>query len=340
MEQDVRSILATLKTGKFDPIYVLQGEEPYFIDQLADYIHENALEEKDKAFNLVVLYGKDTPVATLLNHARRFPMMSERQVVIVREAQDIPDLNRESGSRLFLDYLMHPVPSTILVVCHKYKTFDKRRELGKKIAKLATTLNSKKLYDNQLPDFIRKIVSDENRKIDDEAVLVCCEYIGTSLSRIANELHKIAPGIAAGAMITGPMVMEQVGVSREFNIFELQRAIVSRNHGQAHQIAAWFESNTRKNPIIPVVAYLYSFFARLMVASTVKDKSRENLLKVLKISPYSFRDYSTALGHFSVNQIRRNLSSLKAADLALKGVDSSTGPENHPLRELVFKLLL
>lgn len=340
MEVTTSSILSDLNAGHYAPVYFLQGEEPFFIDLVSDAIEKKVIPDKERSFNQVILYGKEANMATILTHARRFPMMAERQVVIVREAQEIPDLNRESGSRLLLDYLSHPVPTTLLVFCHKHKTLDKRKELGKSISKLALTLNAKRLYDNQLPDFVRDYVNGKGFAIDDHAVQVCCEYIGNALSRLANELDKLMITLKPGDTITTDQVMSQVGVSREYNIFELQRAIVARDHYKALQVVRFFEGNARRNPAIVVVAFLYSFFSKLLAAASSEVKDKDTLIKTLKISPYAFRDYSSALRNYSHSKLMSNVGYLREADLRLKGVDAVNESEGLILRELVFKLLM
>src|SRR5688500_13089392 len=178
MDVTVKKIMTDLKAGKFAPVYFLQGEETFYIDLISDYIEMHALTEAEKGFNQVIVYGKDATMATILTHARRFPMMAERQVVIVKEAQEIQDLNKETGSKLLLDYVAKAVPSTILVFCHKHKSLDKRRELSKKIEQYTVTLNTKKLYDNQLPEFVQEYAKEKKINIDDRAVMALCEYVG------------------------------------------------------------------------------------------------------------------------------------------------------------------
>ena len=178
MDASAKKILEKLKKKQYDPVYLLQGEETYYIDKISDYIETHALNSAEKGFNQVILYGKDAPMATILTNARRFPMMAERQVVIVREAQDIPDLNKETGSKLLLDYLKQPVPSTVLVLCHKHKTLDKRKELGKKAEQLATAGSFKKPYDNQLVEFVSEYFSEKKYTIEEEAARMLAEYVG------------------------------------------------------------------------------------------------------------------------------------------------------------------
>lgn len=339
MDAEAKKILGELKSGKYAPVYVLQGEETYYIDLIADYIEANALSESEKGFNQVVLYGKDATVATILTHAKRYPMMSERQVVIVREAQEIPDLQKEMGSKLMLDYATNPTPSTILVLCHKHKTLDKRRELGKKISKLTVSAVFKKPYENHLPEFVKSYVKEKKLAIDDAAVGVLCEYVGNDLQRLANELDKVMIAGKEAGTITADHIMSQVGISREYNIFELQKALVRHDPIQSNKIVNYFESNTKKNPLIPVVAYLYSFYSKLLVASAAPNSGDKSIVNLLKISPYAARDYSNALQNYSTPDIIRCISAIAEADLKLKGVNSSAIGESQILRELVYKLI-
>jgi DNA polymerase-3 subunit delta len=339
MDASLKKILSDLKARKFNPVYFLQGEESYFIDVISDYIEAHALSEAEKGFNQVVVYGKDVTMATVLTHARRFPMMSEFQVVLVKEAQEIQDLNKEIGAKLLLEYLKQPVPSTILVFCHKHKTLDKRRELGKNIDKLTTSVTSKKLYDNQLPDFVSEYARDKKLVIEDRAVLAICEFVGNDLSRIANEIDKLMISLQPGELITSERVMAQVGVSKEYNIFELQKAILQKDSFTVAKIVNYVEANTKKNPLIPIVAFLYSFFSKLLLATQVADKSEKGLASVLKVSPYAIRDYSLALRQYSPIKILDNISLLKEADLKLKGVNSGAADEGQIFRELVYRLM-
>ncbi|MBT1700111.1 DNA polymerase III subunit delta [Fulvivirgaceae bacterium PWU4] len=339
MDANVKKILTDLKAGKYAPVYFLQGEETFYIDLIADYVEAHALTDAEKGFNQVIVYGKDVAMATVLTHARRFPMMAQRQVVIVKEAQDIQDLNKEAGAKLLLDYITKAVPSTVLVFCHKHKSLDKRRELGKKIEQYTVTLNTKRLYDNQLPEFVAEYVKDKKISMEDRAIATLCEYVGNDLHRLANEIDKLSLGLSGGAAITPEQVMNQVGVSKEYNIFELQKAILQRDTLLANRIVNFFESNTKKNPMIPVVAYLFSFFSKLLAATQAPDKSDKGLVSALKISPYSAKDYSLALRQYPLDKIIENISSLKEADLKLKGVNSGSDTEGQIFRELVYRIM-
>jgi DNA polymerase-3 subunit delta len=339
MDAEAKKILERLKARKYDPVYVLQGEETYYIDLIADYIEANVLTEGEKGFNQVILYGKDAPVHMILTNAKRFPMMAERQVVIVREAQDIPDLQKEAGAKLLLGYVSKPVPSTVLVLCHKHKTLDKRRELGKKIDQLTTSATFKKPYDNQLPDFITEYAREKGFKIDDAPHPNQAESVGNDLNRLTNEIDKVLIGCAKGEPITAEKVMSQVGISREYNIFELQKAVILKDSFQASKIVHYFESNTKKNPVIPIVAFLYSFFSKLLIAHTSPDKSDRGLVSALKINPFAAKDYSAAVNRYPIGKVIDNISLLKEADLKLKGVNSGSEGEGEILKELVFRLM-
>jgi DNA polymerase-3 subunit delta len=339
MDANVKKILTDLKSKKYAPVYFLQGEETFYIDVIADYVEANVLSDAEKGFNQVIVYGKDATMATILTHARRFPMMAERQVVIVKEAQDIQDLGKEIGGKLLLDYLTKAVPSTVLVFCHKHKSLDKRKELGKKIDQYAVTINTKKLYDNQLPEFVGEYCKDKKVSIDDRAIQALCEFVGNDLHRLANEVDKMVISLAPGESITAERIMSQVGVSKEYNIFELQKAILQRDTLLANRIVNYFERNTKKNPMIPVVAYLFSFFSKVLAATQATDKSDKGLASELKVSPYAVRDYSLALRQFPLPKIIDNIASIKDADLKLKGVNNGSADEGQIFRELVWRLM-
>jgi DNA polymerase-3 subunit delta len=340
MDAGAKKIVDRIKTGKYDPVYVLQGEEIYYIDLISNYIEANALSDSEKGFNQVIVYGKDVTVASLLTHAKRFPMMAERQVVIVKEAQDIQDLQKEGGAKLLLDYISRPLTSTVLVLCHKHKTFDKRRELGKKIDQLTVSATFKKPYDNQLGEFILEYVKGKGFKIEEVAVQVLAEYVGNDLNRLANEIEKVLIGMSASEVITADQVMIRVGISKEYNIFELQKALIRKDLLQVSKIVNYFESNTRKNPVIPLVAFLFSFFSKLLIAHSSLDRSEKGLITALKISPFAIKDYSAALQHYPLHKVIDGISLLKQADLKLKGVDSGSESEGQILKELVFRLMM
>lgn len=339
MDTAASRILTDLKAKKYAPVYVLQGEETYYIDLISNYIERSVLSDAEKSFNQFILYGRDATVNTILNHARRFPMMAEWQVVIVREAQDIPDLQKESGAKLMLDYLQRPVPSTILVLCHMHKALDKRRELGKKVEQLAVSANFKKTYENQLPEFIEGYVKEKGFRIEDAGTHVLQEYVNNDLQRLANEIDKVLIGMNSGETVTADRVMSQVGISKEYNVFELQKALILKDGLLAAKIVSYFESNIKKNPAIPAVAFLFYFFSKLLMASTASERNEKSLVSVLKISPFAVKDYMNALQRYSTEKIIHNISLIKQADLKLKGVNGGGEGEGQILKELVFRLM-
>src|SRR5690606_33091964 len=223
--------------------------------------------------------------------------------------------------------------------CHKNKSLDKRKELGKKIDKYAVTVTTKKVYDNQLPEFVSEYTREKKIGIDDRGVQALCEYVGNDLHRLANEIDKLVISLAKGETITAERVMNQVGVSKEYNIFELQKALIQKDALLANKIVNYFESNPKKNPIIPIVAYLFSFFSKLLIASQASDKSDKGLASELKVSPYAIRDYSTALRQYPVPKIIDNIGFIKEADLKSKGVNTGSNDGGQIIRELVWQLM-
>ena len=339
MPQTPDSVLEELKRNKYAPVYFLQGEESYFIDIIADYIERNALPEADRSFNQVVLYGKDTPVNVILTHAKRFPMMSERQVVIIKEAQNIPDIEKEGGQKMLLDYLANPMPSSILVFCFKHKTLDKRKAMGKNIEKYAVVINAKKVYDNQLPAWIVHYMQSRGFEMSQKATLMLAEHIGNDLERLANEMDKILINYEQPTEITPEVIQRYVGISKDYNIFELQKALIVKDILKANRILNYFAANPRKNPIIPIVAMLFTFYSKLLMAHHAKDKSERALASQLKVSPYFVKDYVEAMHYYNLGKVIQNIHFIHEADLQSKHINYGSLDEEQILKELVFKLL-
>ncbi|UII31535.1 DNA polymerase III subunit delta [Fulvivirga ulvae] len=333
------SVLKDLKSKKYAPVYFLQGDETYYIDMISGYIENHILTESEKGFNQTILYGRDVNMNTILTNARRFPMMSERQVVIVREAQTVGDINKESGQKLLTDYIQNPVPSTILVFCHKNKTLDKRKALGKLIEKHAIALTTKKLYDNQVPVWVENYIKDKGFGITPKAVQMLADSIGNDLERLANEVDKMLINFKEKVQIDEAIVQRYVGISKDYNVFELQKALMTKDVVKANKIVNYFEANAKKNPIIPIVAILFAFYSKLLMAFHAKDKSERNLASVLKVSPYFVKDYIYAMKNYSPMQVVNNIHFIRQADLKSKGVDNISATDGQILKELVFKLL-
>ncbi|MTI19794.1 DNA polymerase III subunit delta [Fulvivirga sp. RKSG066] len=339
MGQTADKVLSELKSKKYAPVYFLQGEETYYIDLISDYIEDNVLNETEKGFNETIMYGKDVSMSDVLTNARRFPMMAERQVVIVKEAQQINDLNKENGQKLLIDYIQNPSATTILVFCHKNKTLDKRKSLGKLIDKHAITVTTKKLYDNQVPAWVEQYLGSKGFKATPKAVQMLSESIGNDLERLSNEIDKILINFKDKVQIDEHVVQKYVGISKDYNVFELQKALMVKDVVKANKIVNYFEANAKKNPIIPVIAILYSFYSKLLMIYGTKDKSERNLASVLRVSPYFVKDYITATRYYDLAQVIGNIHYIKVADLKSKGVDNVSTDDGQLLRELVFKLI-
>lgn len=332
-------ILQKLKQKQYAPVYFLQGEEPYYIDVIADYIEKNALAEPDKGFNQVVLYGKDVDVSQILLQAKRYPMMAERSVVIVKEAQTTADIDRETGIKQLEAYLQHPLPSTILVFCYKHKVLDGRKSLAKTVAKHAVLLTTKKLYDNQVPGWINGYVQGKNLQIAPKATLLLSEYIGADLARLANEIDKLALNLAPRQTIDERLVQENVGISKEYNIFELQTALVQGNVLKANRIVQYFEANPKNNPLIPNLTLLFSFFTKLLCLHAAPDKSESAVSKSLGNRSFLVKEYMQALRTFHYYRTAQIIHAIRVADLQSKGIEGGSMSEGEIMRELVFKIL-
>lgn len=339
MAYSPEDVLKDLKNNKYAPVYFLQGDEPFYIDLIADYIEEHSLLEHEKGFNLMVMYGKDIEVSSVLTNARRFPMMAERQVVIIKEAQDIPDLNKEEQQKLLENYIKNPLPSTILVFCHKYKTIDGRKSLAQTLSKFAVLVNSTKLKDYQLPDWISRFVKDKGFAIQNNAVLLLSEYIGNNLERMSNEIDKIIINLQDKKEIDLDAVQKYVGISKEYNIFELQKALAVKDVLKANQIVNYFDANPKNNPVIPVIAFLFSYFNKLLLIHQEKDKSERRISEVLKIPPFIAKEFTIAVRNYPVIKVIQAIGHIKHADLQSKGIEGGAITEGQILKELIFKIL-
>jgi len=334
-------ILKDLKNRKFKPIYLLHGEEPYFIDLISNYLEDNLLNDTEKGFNQTVLYGKDTDMITVLNAAKRYPMMSDYQLVLVKEAQDLKwgrEDEDKKGLNPLMSYLENPLPGTILAFCYKYGKFDKRKKAYKAIEKSGLVFESATLYDNKVPGWIEGYVSDKKYRINQQASGMLAEYLGNDLSKVANELDKLMLNIKQGDEITLKHIQDNIGISKEYNVFELQTALVKRDAYKANQIINYFEANPKNNPIVLVMANLYNFFSKILTYHYLKDRSQSNVAKELGVNPFFVKDYEQAARTFDYNKTMNIISLLREYDVKSKGVDSSA-PHGELMKELVFKIL-
>lgn len=333
-------VLKDLKEGKYAPVYFLQGEEPYYIDLLSGYIENHCLPESERGFNQTILYGKDTPVSAILQNARKYPMFSERQVVIIKEAQEISDLLKDTNEKLLMAYLENPLPTTILVFCYKYKKLDARKKITKHFMKYGVFVESNKIYDNKVPDWINAYFKEKGYKIDPKATILLAESIGADLSRIANETEKLLINIKTpSSVITEELIEKYVGVSKEYNVFELQKAIGVKDILKANKIVNYFEANVKANPIIPIVTNLFGYYVKLLMIHSSADKSEANLAKVVGVHPFFVKEYINAARLYDVNKCVSNISHIREADKMVKGYSAPSVTDGYILKELLFKLL-
>jgi len=335
------AVLEDLKRSKFAPVYFLQGEEPFFIDQIANYIEANALQEHEKSFNQVVMYGKESNLASVLSNAKRFPMMADHQVVIVKEAQEMSDLEKEIPKVGYplVNYLKHPVDSTILVFCYKYKSLDARKALYKELDKSAIVVSTKKLYENKLPDWIHGYVKSLGLSISTKASMLLADSVGVDLSRMANEIDKVRINLKGKKEIEESDIHQYVGLSKEYNPFELCSALKDKNILKANQILLYFASDPKSNPAIQVISVLYNFFSKTLQAHFSPKKDDASIASLLKVNPYFVKDYVTAIRVYSPQKTMDIIHYLKEADMQTKGVGANNLGEEEILKELVFKIL-
>ncbi len=341
------SIIKNLKNKVYHPVYFLHGEEPYFIDQLSTYIESHVLTDMEKEFNQSVLYGRDIDPVTIFSYAKRYPMMSNYQVVIIREAQDVRNLfkkktdddNESNDIDPFYEYLLKPQKSTILVFCYKYKKADKRTRTGKLLDKSAVVFESKKLYDDKVPAWINTYVKHKGFTIGDKASNLLAEYLGTDLSKVSNELDKLMIGLKDGAEINATSIAKNIGISKDFNVFELQNAISKKDFQQVNRIINYFGSNPKNNPLVLTLSTLNGYFNKIISYHVYKGKPGVNLATALGVNPYFMRDYDLAARSFPLAKAMNAISLLHEYDLRSKGVNNLSASENELLKELVYKLM-
>ena len=326
-------ILSEIHKKNFAPIYFLTGDEPYFIDMISDTIENEALDEADRAFNQIVLYGRDVDVETIANHARSFPMMGERMVVIVKEAQDVKDLEK------FEAYLDTIPDTTLLVFVYKYKKLDKRKTFAKKLDKKGVYFESKKLYENNIPSWIQNYLKADGYSITPKATQMLADFLGTDLHKIANELKKLTIALPKNKSIDDADVERNIGISKDFNVFELQNAIGNRDILKANRIVNYFGDNGKDNPLLVTAITLYGYFTKILKLHLAADKSQGALASLLGVNPYFVRDYQTAARNYPPQVCIRNISILREFDMKSKGYESGEVSEKDLYREMIFKLM-
>jgi DNA polymerase-3 subunit delta len=337
-------LIKDLKNRKFKPVYLLHGEESYYIDQISDYIEENLLSASEKSFNQTIFYGKDSDPMSILNAAKRYPMMSDYQVIIVKEAQDMKwgkdgDDDKKSGDPL-LSYFEHPLPSTILVFCYRNGKFDKRKKTYKTIQNNGLVFESASIHENKVPAWIEGFVREKGHKIQIQASSLMAEYLGNDLSKVANELEKLMLNVSAGKEISTQDIQNNIGISKDYNVFELQNAIARKDAFKVNQIINYFADNPKNNPIQLLLGALNSYFTKILKYHYTSDKSPQALASALGIAPFFVREYEQAARNYSKEKVFRVISYLRECDLKTKGVDASANTEQGDLmKELMFKII-
>ncbi|WP_299061236.1 DNA polymerase III subunit delta [uncultured Polaribacter sp.] len=330
---EVKAIVSDIKSGTIKPIYFLMGEEPYYIDKISDYIEEHVLDAAEKGFNQQVMYGRDASVEDIVSAAKRYPMMAERQVLIVKEAQDL-----SRNIEKLVSYAENPQPTTVLVLNYKYKKLDKRKKLHKAIAKTGVIFESKKLYDNQVSDWIRRVLSGKKYQIEPKASLMLVEFLGTDLSKISNELEKLMLVLPEATIINDKHIEENIGISKDFNNFELRKAVGEKDIVKANRIINYFAENPKSNPLVMTISLLNGYFTQLLSFHGLKDKSKSSVAKAIGVNPYFVDEYFLAARNYPMRKVAQVIAMLREADVKSKGVGANQ-TSHDILKELLFKIL-
>ena len=327
------AILSDLKSKKYQPVYFLMGEESYFIDYITDYISNEILNDTEKEFNQTVLYAKDIDVQTIISTAKQFPFMGERMVVIVKEAQQLKKIEQLEN------YLNNPHKSTILVFCYKYKSLDKRKSIYKILSKKAVLFESKKLYDNQVPAWIENYLSSMQYKIEHKASNLIAEFLGNDLNKVSNELDKLMIITPPNSEITAEIIETNIGISKDFNNFELTNALAKKDILKCNRIANYFAQNPKNNPFIVSVSVIFNFFQKILLYHTLTNKSNSNVARVLNVNPYFIKDYQIAAMNYNKRKSMDIIGLCRTYDMKSKGVDNHSINEGELLKEFLFKIL-
>jgi DNA polymerase-3 subunit delta len=335
-EHTFEDICRDIKAKQFAPVYMLMGEEPFFMDRITDLLIENVLEESERDFNQTILYGADTDVATIFNAARRFPMMSERQLVVVREAQLIRDMEP------LANYVKNPLKSTILVVNYKYKTLDGRKSLAMACDKIGILFESQKIPDYRMPAFITSFLQKRETGIDAKGAQMLADYLGNDLSRLCKELDKLSILLPDTGVkrITPEMIEQNIGISKEFNNFELLKAIIARNKLKANRIIQYFDKNSKNNPIQVTLGVLFNYFSNLLICHYSNDRSENGLMAALGLrNAFQVKDYQLGIKTFSAMKVFNLIGDIRTADARSKGVENASMTDADIMKELLYKML-
>lgn len=338
MAQTPDIVLKEIRSKKFRPIYFLHGDEPYHIDSIAEELEKRVVPESEKGFNQFVLYGKDTDVAGVLSYARRFPFMAERQLILVKDANKLGGIEQKEQQARLEDYALNPLNSTVLVFCF-HANADERKAFIKSINTNGVVVQSKKMYDNKLPEWVASFCQHEGVKISPKAVQMLVDNIGNDLKRLSNEIRKILVNLRVDEGIDAAAIERFVGISKEYNVFEFQKALMTRDVMKANQIATYFSQNSKDNPLAPILIILFGFYTKVLLAHASKDKSEKGLATELGVNPYFVKDYLLAIRNYPLPKVANIIHYLRECDARLKGLDGVSIPEGELLKELVFKIV-
>jgi DNA polymerase-3 subunit delta len=322
----------------FVNIYLFYGEEPFYIDELSDYLTEHVLTDIEKQFNQVILYGRDSAASTVVNCSKQFPMLGEKQLVVLREAQDM-DLKKEENLNLLLSYINYPQPSTVLVICHKYKAPPAKLLKVLSASDKAVTLESKRKYDNEMPAWITTQVKSSGYSISDKAAIMLVEYLGNNLEKINNELSKLYINLRKDKVITEDTIELNIGISKDYNIFEFQRALAKKNALKTNQIANHFALNPNENSLFKTIPMLFSFFSKVLLIHSLPDKSEASIMSKAKLSNFTKQDYIDAYRNYNAQKVQEIIGWLRDCNARAIGIDNYSTDHGELLRELVFKIL-
>ena len=331
---EVDQIQSDWRKGIFKPVYWFEGEESYYIDKLTDFAEKNVLSDEELAFNLSVFYGKDANMEDVLNACRRYPVFSDKQVVIIKEAQQMRDIEKIES------YLNAPLASTILLIAYKEKTFDKRKAFGKSLHKKATVLSTKKLYDNELPQWVASMVKQKGLEIEPKALQILIDHIGNDLQRMENEVEKVSLNLKGRKKINEDDIEAFVGVSKEFNVFELQKAIISRDMAKSIRIINYFASNPKAGPIQLVLPTLYSFFSKLYIATSSNSRDERSIASLLGINAFFVKDYINAMQRFTPSEVENILLILHHYNLKSVGISRADVDDAGLMSEMAAKIII
>ncbi|GHT66965.1 DNA polymerase III subunit delta [Bacteroidia bacterium] len=319
----------------YAPVYLFQGDESYFIDQLTDLLVENVLDDSERDFNQLIFYGLETNARTVITACKRFPMMSERQLVVLKEGQNMKDIDE------LVHYVKQPLHSTVLVINYKQGKLDGRKKLAGEIGKIGVSFESKRLYENQIPAFIINYLHGKKIKIDQKSPQLLTDYLGNDLSKLTNELEKLIISLPpSNAEITSSLIEKNIGISKDYNNFELQKAIASRDILKANRIAQYFERNPKNNPLIVTLVVLFNFFANLMICHYETNKTDTRLMSVLGFRfNFQITDYMQAMKNYKPGKTLQIISLIRTCDAKSKGFENTSVPDGKLLEELLYKIM-